>query len=382
MARARSGALVKPKLNILLFGGTGTGKSTMAMQIAYFKREDGTPFRVLVLDAESGGCEECLIELEENGVDLRNLYLVYSQSTKEIEDYIAKVTNKEPFYELDEDGNETDTIVTDAYGEPFYPDAIILDGTSVLKLTNTQSLLELSRKRNKIKAEKAGLSAEERFVATANANLELRDYSQLNYSGQSIVLSLMACGAHVILTAREKDEVINVKNERGEVVSVNTSKKCYDSFKGMDYNVKTLIRMFRDENNQVCAEIEKDRSKTFEAGTIIEDPTLLAFEDVIEKGKNNKEFIIKNDLSKSIETDQKIFEKQILGSDTETETDSSTTDPKVIISEINDLLKGLSVPDKKAVRAKVKEANLPDNFSKVTDVEILNKILETVKSNL
>ena len=70
MARARSGSVIKPKLNMLLYGEPGVGKSTMALQIAYFKREDGTPFRVLVLDAESGGCEECLAELEENGVDL------------------------------------------------------------------------------------------------------------------------------------------------------------------------------------------------------------------------------------------------------------------------------------------------------------------------
>ena len=99
MARARSGSVIKPKLNMLLYGEPGVGKSTLALQIAKFKREDGTPFRVLVLDAESGGCEEALGELEEDGVDLRNIYLVYSQSQKEIKDYIAKVRdqNKEHF---------------------------------------------------------------------------------------------------------------------------------------------------------------------------------------------------------------------------------------------------------------------------------------------
>ena len=99
MAVARSGSVIKPKLNVLVYGEPGTGKSTMALQLAYFKREDGTPFRVLVLDAESGGCEECLVELEENGVDLRNIYIIYSQSQKEIKDYISKIRDGEPFYE-------------------------------------------------------------------------------------------------------------------------------------------------------------------------------------------------------------------------------------------------------------------------------------------
>ena len=171
MARARSGSVIKPKLNMLFYGEPGVGKSTMALQVAKFKREDGTPFRVLVLDAESGGCEECLAELEENNVDLRNIYLVYSQSQKEIKDYIAKVRDHEPFYELDDNGDETDETVKDAYGEDFHPDALVLDGTSVLKLVSSQSLLDLSRKRNKIKAEKSGATAEEKFVAVSNANL-------------------------------------------------------------------------------------------------------------------------------------------------------------------------------------------------------------------
>ena len=66
MARARNGSLVKPKLNVLAYGATGCGKSTILLQMAYFKRPDGSPFRILLIDGESGGCEECLEELEAN----------------------------------------------------------------------------------------------------------------------------------------------------------------------------------------------------------------------------------------------------------------------------------------------------------------------------
>lgn len=380
MARARSGSVIKPKLNMLLYGEPGVGKSTMALQIAYFKREDGTPFRVLVLDAESGGCEECLAELEENGVDLRNIYLVYSQSQKEIKEYIAKVRDHDVFYELDDEGNETDETVKDAYGEDFHPDALILDGTSVLKLVSSQSLLDLSRKRNKLKAEKANATAEEKFVAVSNANLELKDYSQLNYSGQDLVLSLMACGIHVITTAREKEETISVKGDDGKITSVGTGKRIYDSFKGMDYNTKTLVRLYRDDLGQVCAEIIKDRTRTYSAGEIVEDPSLLAWEDVIQKGKDKKEFTLKNDLDNAINADQKIFEKQMLGSDTVTETKPNTAseDLTALKSEIKAAIQQLSPVEKKEMQNKLKEAGLPTAYTKLTDAETLAKILSIV----
>ena len=378
MAIARSGSTIKPKLNMLFYGEPGVGKSTMALQLAYFKREDGTPFRLLVLDAESGGCEECLAELEENGIDLRNVYIVYSQSQKEIKEYIAKVRDHEPFYELDEDGNETDEVVKDAYGEDFYPDALVLDGTSVLKLVSSQSLLDLSRKRNKIKAEKSGATAEEKFVAVSNANLELKDYSQLNYSGQDLVLSLMACGVHVIITAREKDETISVKGDDGKITSVATGKKVYDSFKGMDYNTKTLVRLYRDDLGQVCAEVVKDRTRVYSAGEIIENPSLLAWESVIQKGRGKADFTLRNDLDKAIDTDQAIFEKQMLGNSESEDKPVVTGSADSLRATIKSTVAKLDSEGKQAMKKKLTEANLPVNYTKVTDVNVLQQILKIV----
>lgn len=379
MARARSGGAVKSKLNIMAYGPAGAGKSTILLQMAYFKRDDGSPFRIMLIDCESGGADDCLEELEENGIDTRNIYVVYTQSIKEVKDYINKVRDHEPLYELDDEGNETDDIVKDAFGEQFMADAIILDGTSVLKLTNTQSLLDLSRKRNKIKAEKAQATAEEKFVATANANLELKDYSQLNYSGQDLVLTLMACGVHVGITAREKDETVSVKTSDGKVTSVATGKKTFDSYKGMDYNVKTILRMFRDEDGQVCCVVEKDRMKCHPAGTVLEDPSLLDWASVISKNKDRKDFTVKNDLDAAIETDQKIFEKQMLGNDAPIEDkNEDSNDIHDLQAKIKSIISSLPVPEKQAKRAALKEAGLPDKFNNVTDVNVLNKILEVV----
>lgn len=379
MARARNGGSVKPKLNILAYGPTGAGKSSILLQMAYFKREDGTPWRILLLDHESGGADEAIEELEKNGIDTRNIYIVYTQSVKETKDYINKVRDHEPFYELDEYGDETDEIVKDAYGEQFVADAIITDGTTVLKLTNTQSLLDLSRKRNKIKAEKSGATAEEKFVATANANLELKDYSQLNYAGQDLVLTLMACGAHVGITAREKDEQVTIQTDDGKTTSVYTGKKTFDSYKGMDYNVKTILRMFRDENDQVCCVVEKDRTKRYAAGTVLEDPSLLDWEEIVTSGHGKKEFVIKNDLDKAIEADQKIFEKQMLGADATPEVSApSNNNIADLQAEIKAKVNGLNPVEKKTMKEKLTKAKLPTAFNKVTDEEVLKQILAIV----
>lgn len=383
--KIRQGGLIRPKLNMLFYGAPGTGKSTQALEIAKFKREDGTPFRVFCFDIESGGADEVLEELENQGVDTRNIFVAYTQSLSEVELYVAKIAKGEDLYYLDDDGEETDELITDAYGEKFVPDAVIVDGTSVLKLTNTQSLLQLSQKRNKIKAKNNGGTAEEIYVATQNAGLELKDYNQLNYAGQRLVLSLMALPVSVILTAREKDEKVSSKDANGQFTSTPTGRKLPDSFAGIDYNIKTQIRMFRNEDEEVCYSVEKDRTHTFEKGSVVVNPSLLAFEATLNKGAGRKSFAIRNDLDDAIQKDRQIFEKEVLG-DVLNE-DESAPDEKVsadeIIAAISEVMRGLSQADKDKKKAALASANLPATPSamkKVTDVATLNKILDIVKA--
>ena len=118
MAKGRKAKQAKTKLNMIIYGDTFTGKTTLASQIAFFKREDGTPFRVLYIDAESGGLDSYLDRMEAAGVNLDNIYILYTQSLTEVRQYIVKVKNNEDLYELDDEGNENDDIVTDADGTP------------------------------------------------------------------------------------------------------------------------------------------------------------------------------------------------------------------------------------------------------------------------
>lgn len=384
MAKARKASITQSKIGMILYGEQFTGKSTMAMQLAYFKRPDGKPFRILYLDPETGSIDDYLPELEANGVDLDNIYIVYTQSLAEVREYIAKVKNKEDFYELDDEGNETEDVVLDADGEPFRADAIVVDGTTILNLTTKQGLVEFSKKRNKIKADKDGLVGDARLVKIEGAGLELKDYNTINFRGQDLILDLAASGVHYIATARETDEKQSVKDADGKITSVATGRKIPDGFKGMSYNAKTVIRMFRNEEGQVCAHVEKDRTHVHEDNTTIEDPTLVDWQAVIDKTAGRKEFVVKNDLTKSVETEQNLYEKEVLGRvgepidelPSDTPVQKSSVDIEAMKKEIVAKRNALSPLDKKAMKEKLEKAGLPIAYKNVTDPNVLQQVLD------
>lgn len=383
--KTRAANKIQTKLVTLLYGATFSGKTTLGLQLADFKRNDGKPFRVAVIDAEGGGVDDAVDELEDRGIDTRNIHIFYTQSLQELTTILDKIKNHETFYEFDEDGNETDAPILDADGKDFFPDAILIDGTTIFRLTSEQGLLELSKKRNTIKADKDGLVGAERFVKIQGADLEFKDYKKLNYSGQNLVLDLMAIGINVVLTAREKDETVQRMDKNGQQVSVSTGRKVHDSFKGLDYNVKTILHMYQDsETGQICAEVVKDRTKVHRAGDILEDPTLLDWQTVIDKNVDRKEFVLKNDLDKAVETEQEMYEKEAmelhksLNGDlaTTNENAANGTDIEEIKKEIIARRNTLPPTEKKAMKEKLESAGLPTAYKNVTDVEILKKVLE------
>jgi hypothetical protein len=379
MARARSGSLVKSKIQMILFGKPFTGKSTMASQFAYMKNPDGSPFKVLYLDPESGSIDDYLGALEENGVNLQNIYIVYTQSLAEVKQYIKKAKNHEDFYVLDDDGNETDEIVVDGDGKSFRPDAIVVDGASILNLTTKEGLIDFSKRRAAVKADDAGIIGDKRSVKVEGAGLELKDYQTINFKGQDLILELTGSGLHYIVTARETDEKVQ-KEINGKSESVTTGKKIPEGFKEMDYNAKTVIRMYRDEDDYetVKAFVVKDRTHVHKAGETLEDPSLTDWQAVIDKTANHQDFVINNDLQGAIETEKKMYEKENGMNDTK-EDKENVEDAKSVRDDINAVLKKLSPPVKTKAKAKLTEENLPISFSKENDVEVLKKVLEVVK---
>ena len=385
MAKARIASKIQSKLGTLIFGEQFTGKSTLASQLAYFKRPDGKPFRLLYLDPESGSIDDYLPDLESNGVDIANIYIVYTQSLGEVRQYISRVKNNEDFPVLDDEGNETDDIVLDADGNPFRADAIVVDGASILNLTTKQGLVEFSKKRNAVKAKKDNLIGDEKVVKIEGAGLELKDYQTINFKGQDLILDLMASGVHYVVTARETDEKVSVKGDDGKITSVTTGRKIPEGFKGMEYNCKTELRTFTNEDGVICLEVLKDRTGVHSKGEIIEDPTFLDWQSVIDKTAKNKEYVIKNDLTKSVEVEQNIYKREILGAVGEpveanetTETTQDSSDD--IKAKITAIQKSLSPVEKTKAKAALTEKNLPIAIKSVTDTETLNKIYEILSA--
>ena len=279
---------------------------------------------------------------------------------------------------------ETDNVVLDADGEPFRADAIVVDGTTILNLTAKQGLVEFSKKRNKVKADKDGLVGDARLVKIEGAGMELKDYQTINFKGQDLILDLMASGVHYIVTAREADEKKTIRQSDGTTTSVVTGRKIPDGFKGMSYNTKTEIRMFRNEDGTVCAHIKKDRTHTHADNSIVEDPTLLDWQSVIDKTADKKSFVVKNDLTKAVDVEQDIYSKEILGKVGEPDMSESynnvsssvSTDVEVLKKEIIAKRNALPPMEKRAMKEKLEAAGLPTAYKNVTDVEILKKVLE------
>lgn len=389
--KSRKADKIQTKLVMLLFGATFSGKTTLGLQLADFKRNDGKPFRVAVVDAEGGGVDDAIDDLGDRGIDTRNIHVFYTQSLQELQLILNKIKNHDTFYEYDEDGEETDEIIYDADGNEWFPDAILIDGTSIFKLTSEQGLLELSKKRNTLKADRDNLVGMERTVKIQGSDLEFKDYKKLNYSGQNLVLDLMAIGINVILTSREKDETIQKMDKNGQQVSVSTGRKVYDSFKGIDYNCKTILHMFQDsETGQVCAEVYKDRTKVHRAGEILEDPTLLDWQSVIDRNKDRKEFVLKNDLDKAVETEQEMYEKEamelhssikndVVAKSSDTSTSTSPT-PDDLRKEIVSIKNSLSPVAKKSLKEKLEAKGLPTAYKNVNDISVLQEVIETMKN--
>ena len=384
MAQVRKASKINSKINLLLWGCPFAGKSTLAMEMALLHTREGRPFRMLILDSESGGNDDLMGDLERKGCNLDNILVVYSQSLSEIQYYIHKAANKEDFYEIDDEGNETDTVILDSEGKPFRVDCILVDGSSVLQLTSQQSLLELARRRAKIKANKNGLTGEEKLLAIDDVALSPREWGALNYSGQSLVLDLAGSGLHWCITAREKDVTEN-RYVNGKVETVATGEKTFASFKNIDYNAKTVARLYRDpdEVDVVKMAVQKDRTGTFAPGQVIENPTLLAFQKMID-GNEGEDVVVKNTMNQAIETEEKLYEKSLGIGDGSLSTNSNSDstpalDLETLRKEVKKHHSKMNPEQRKQFSDRIKAEGLPTSLGKIEDTNEMSRVVDIAK---
>ena len=377
MAIGRGGSSVKTKLAFLIYGEQGTWKSSMALEFLKFKRENGKPFRVLFIDAEQGSVDTYLNQYEDEGYDLRNIYLLYTQSVAEVSEYIRRAKNNEDFYEFDEEtGEETDTVYLDADGGPFRPDAIVVDGVTLLYIAKQQSYVEFSKKRATVRAAKNELVGMAKEVAIEGASIEIKDYNSLKFDGQNLILDLLASGKHFAVTCREVDEKEQYKDKNGEIKMMATGRKQPEGFKDVRYNVKTVIRMFKDTDGVIKGIVEnKDRSLVHSQDEVLIEPSLTDWQVVVSKNKNKKDFIMDNGLNKSVDIERKAIEKQNAKFDNELNDDSISRDndnPTTVEeykAKISSIIGKMTDTEKAKKKTAIKAAGLPQAFMKIENLE-------------
>lgn len=383
--KIRKASETRAKLRMLIFGEQFSGKSTYAEFIAGLKRPDGTNFRVFYIDTETGSIDNYTRKLANDGINLENILVASTQSLAEVQDVIRTITNNEDFE--DDDGN----VILDGYGLPFRTDALVIDSASILKMTAQQGLISFSQRRARFRANLSGATGEEKFVKVEGAGMEQKDWGTLNFKGQSLILDLNASGVNYIVICREKDEKEN-KLVDGKSVSIATGRKLPDGFAGQEYNVDTVIHMYRnnDEYKTVHAFFEKDRTGVHEAGDDVEDPTIFEYQDLLNATANNKNVVIKNGLNDAVKTEVKLNARD-LGLDEEDVSDEAPveTAPESgesaiddIKKKLNDLLAAASPVKKNKVQTAVKAAGLSTRFRSMTDIEELKKVAAIMEKEL
>ena len=398
MAQARRGGQIQSKLGFLIYGNKGTWKSSLAAQLGDMITEKGQRMNVLYIDTENGSVDDLLNQKASEGVDVSNIYVVYTTSFEEVVDFVkqAKIANtKTPIVNryIDDDGKMVNEPLTNEDGSYFIPDAIVIDSLSVLYDSLVQATTQFSQKRAGVRANRNGLVGAEKAVAVEGAGMEIKDYQTLDFRGKELILDLMASGKNFVVTAREKAIKKSVKGDNGQIQMIDTGEVCPQGFKQVDYNVKTVLHTEVDEDGTVIAIVEdKDRTGVKSQGEVIKNPSLLDWQDVITKNINRQEFLVKNSLEEDIKKEvdsqaQKIVDTVGGGIIDKSDFD---TDLEALKGDMKDIITKLRANKDKTIMSKlsklyedngIKEKN-PDNYKDITSLQkVKDMVLDWISKN-
>ena len=390
MAQARRGGQIQSKLGFLIYGDKGTWKSSLAAELGDMLNEKGEKMNVLYIDTENGSIDDLLNQKAAEGIDVSNIYVVYTTSFEEVADFVkqAKTANaKNPIMNkyTDENGKFVTEPLENEDGTPFIPDAIVVDSLSVLYDSQVQAITQFSQKRAGVRANRNGLVGAEKAVAIEGAGMEIKDYQTLDFRGKELVLDLMASGKHFVVTAREKAVKKSVKGDNGQIQMVDTGEVGPQGFKQVDYNVKTVLHTSVNEYGEVIATVEaKDRTRIKSQGEIIENPSLLDWQGVITGNADKQEFLVKNSLQEGINKEIEYqVESVVKNSGGMIDKSDFDTNLENLKSEVKDIINRLRENKDKTLISRlsklydengVKEKN-PDKYK---DIESLQKVKDMI----
>lgn len=379
MAKTRRGSAVKKGMKFFVYGEQGTWKSSFALDFMKMKSEDGKPLRVLYIDCESGSVDNYLEDLEDQGIDLNNLLLVYTTSYAEVEEWATKAMNEEELF-IENDEGELEPAL-DAEGLPFKADVIVVDGITVISDNVKFAAINVSEKRAKLKAKAAEKNSTEQFVAEATAGLEFKDHDKIKMKGKNLLRSLITgTDKYVVVTSREKTKKV-MTNVDGKMQLVEVG-KVPDTWDDAPYEFYTVLRHFEDKDGTIKAQVmRKDRTKVFEQNEIIDEPTPLYWQSVIDGNKGKKDTVRQESIESGINKDEEVIAKGIHKEESDYKEEQSENKLETVEDYRNAIQKKmdtLTIQKKKALLPKVKKSGLPIDFNAIEDIELLKQFLELV----
>jgi hypothetical protein len=378
MATVKRGSAVKKGLKFFVYGEHGTWKSSFALGMAKLKSEENKPLRVLYIDCETGSVDNYLEDLGSDGIDLNNILLIYTTSYTEVEDFATRAMNDEDLYIENEDGELT--LALDAEGNPFRADAIVVDGITVVSDNVKYAAINVSEKRAKLKAKAQEKNATEQFVAESTASLEFKDFDKIKMKGKNLLRSLVTgTDKYVVVTSREKTKK-QMQNVDGKMQLVEVG-KIPDTFDGAEYEFFTVLRHFEDDDGSIKAQVmRKDRTKVFAQNEIIDSPSPLYWQSVIEGNRGKNSNVIKENEDKSIERDENVIANGINQLEkNKSEREESTLETiEDYRAKIKANIDALNAQKKKALRPKVEKAGLNLDYNEIDDIEKLKLFLKVI----
>nr|WP_278430818.1 hypothetical protein [Brevibacillus laterosporus] len=379
MAKAKRGSVIKKGLKFFLYGKQGTWKSSFALDFMKMKNEDGRPLRVGYIDCETGSIDNYLGDMSDQGIDLNNLLLVYTTSYVEVEEWATKMMNDEDLFVENDDGELE--VALNAEGNPFRVDVIVVDGITIISHNVKFAAIGVSEKRAKFKAITQVKSATEQFVAEATAGLEFKDYDKIKMKGKNLLRSLITgTDKYVCVTAREKVKKEMRKDVDGKMQLVEVG-VVPDTWDGAEYEFYTVLHHYENEDGTIKAQIDrKDRTKVFVQNEILDNPTPLYWQSVIDDNKGKKSNVVKESIESSISKDENLISNGISGlSSNEKEVEITALETvEDYYNVIDKHIKSLSDQKKKALRPKVQKVNLPMDYKSIEYIEKLKQFLKVI----
>ena len=124
-------------------------------------------------------------------------------------------------------------------------------------------------------------------------------------------------------------------------------------------------------------------------GEIVEDLTLLEYQDIISSSAKNRENVIKNGLNDAVKTEVKLSMRD-LGIENDdvdeapADKNSDNNEPSLedIRAKLNDLIASASPVKKSAAQKAAKAAGLSTRFRSMTDIEELKKVAAIMEKEL